>query len=195
VSVGIPKELSDQSERQRARPVASSPRYNSLMQDNADNNSDEPNFAPLCSIFRRFIKRQGLKFTPERAKILNAVLGKTAVFEADELLFEMRKSGDRVSKATIYRTLKHLIEAGIITEVLLDNKQAHYQLSYGRKPQGHLVCIETRKVIEFSLPELDQLRDRICKERGYLPVSCRVVIYGVSPQTQRVAAVTEPGVV
>src|SRR3954469_23227838 len=85
--------------------------------------ADEPLIQPLCSIFRRFLKRKGLKFTPERAMILDAVLSKEGVFEADQLLFEMREHGHRVSKATIYRTIKHLIEAGIITELLLDNKQ------------------------------------------------------------------------
>ena len=38
--------------------------------------SDEAMYIPACSIFRRFLKKQGLKFTPERAKILDAVLAK-----------------------------------------------------------------------------------------------------------------------
>src|SRR5437868_1750242 len=88
--------------------------------------ADEPLIQPLCSIFRRFLKRNGLKFTSERAQILDAVLSKPGVFEADQLLYEMRQARHRVSKATIYRTLKHLIEAKIISEVLLDAKQAHY---------------------------------------------------------------------
>lgn len=140
---------------------------------------------PICSIFRRSLKRQGLKFTPERARILDAVLAKDGVFEADELLFEMREGGQRVSKATIYRTLKHLCDAKIITEVLIDSKQAHYEFCFGRKPQGHLVCVETGKVIDIPSPWLEQLRDRICKEHGFEPVSHRLVIYGVSPEAQK----------
>lgn len=140
---------------------------------------------PLCAIFRRFLKRQGLKFTPERAMILEAVLSKEGVFEADELLYEMRQAGHRVSKATIYRTLKHLLEAKIISEVLIDSKQAHYQLSFGREPKAHLVCLETQQIIEFDAPELRKLRDRICKEHGFEPVSQRFVVYGVSPAARQ----------
>lgn len=139
---------------------------------------------PMCSVFRRFIRKQGLKFTPERAMILDAVLAKEGVFEADQLLYEMREAGHRVSKATIYRTLKHLIEAGIITEILLDNKQAHYQLSFGRLPRGHLVCVETHRVVEFDTPNLDALRDKVCAEHGFDPVSFRFVVYGVSPEAR-----------
>ena len=87
----------------------------------------------------------GLKFTAERARILDSVLSKLGVFEADELLHEMRQGGRRVSKATIYRTLKHLQDSKIITEILIDSKQAHYQLSIGRDPKGFLVCAETHE--------------------------------------------------
>ena len=108
---------------------------------------------PLCSIFRQFLKRQGLKFTSERAQVLDVVLAKKGVFEAEQLLEEIRASGYHVSKATIYRTLKHLLEAGIINEVLIDSRQAHYELSFGRQPTGHLVCVRTGKIIEFPLTD------------------------------------------
>jgi Fur family ferric uptake transcriptional regulator len=147
--------------------------------------ADEPLIQPICSIFRRFLKRQGLKFTPERAEILNSVLSKPGVFEAEQLLDEMRHTGVRVSKATIYRTLKHLIEAKILTEVLLDSKQSHYQLSFGREPQGHLVCVESGKIIEFTDPKLQVIRDAVCKAHGFDPVSYRFVIYGVSPEARK----------
>ncbi len=135
---------------------------------------------PMCAIFRRFLKRQGLKFTTERATILDAVLARDGVFEAEELLEDVRRGDRRVSKATIYRTLKHLVEAGIVTEVLLDARQTHYQLSFGREPKGYLVCVDTNEVIEFPANELVALRDRICREHGIEPVSHQFVIYGAS---------------
>jgi len=144
---------------------------------------DDTIVAPLCSIFRRFLKRQGLKFTTERAQILDHVLSKEHLFEAEALMYEMREAGHRVSKATIYRTLKHLVEAGIIREVLLDSKQSHYQMVYGRKPTDHLVDFESDEVIEFYSPELIALRDRICREHGLDPVGHRFVIYGVKPKS------------
>jgi len=140
--------------------------------------TDEPLIVtPLCSIFRRFLKHQGLKFTTERAIILDTVLAKDGVFEVDELMDEMRREGHRVSKATIYRTIKHLVEAGIIREVLLDSRQAHYQLVYGREPADHVVNVDTDEIIEFHSDELIELRDRICKEHGLDPVGHRFLIY------------------
>ena len=142
---------------------------------------DEPLILPMCAVFRRFLKDQGLKFTPERARILDSVLSKAGVFEADALLDEMRRDSRQVSRATIYRTRKHLMEAKIITEVLIDSKQSHYQLSIGREPKGYLVCMETQKIIEVDVPELDAIRERVCRQHGFEPASHRFVIYGVSP--------------
>lgn len=151
----------------------------------AAKSNDDQLMIPLCAIFRRFLKKQGLKFTSERAKILDTVLAKTGVFEAEQLLDEMRKGDQRVSKATIYRTLKHLMEAGIINEVLIDPKQSHYELSFGRQPKGHLVCMETHQVIEFSVPELLAMRDKVCKQHGWEPLSFRFILYGRSPEAKK----------
>ena len=137
---------------------------------------------PACSIFRRFLKRQGLKFTTERAQILHTVLSTNGVFEADQLMEELRGAGRRVSKATVYRTLKHLQEAKIISEVLIDSRQSHYELTFGRKPQGHLVCVETGRIVEIPSPWLEAVRRKICEEHGFEPVSHRFVIYGLSPE-------------
>ena len=106
--------------------------------------------APLCSVFRRYLRSQGLKYTPERADILNAIIEQDGLFEADTLMDAMKCDEHSVSKATLYPTVKLLREAGIIQEVMIDGKQSHYQLIYARKPIDALVCMRTGKRIEFS---------------------------------------------
>jgi Fur family ferric uptake transcriptional regulator len=137
--------------------------------------------APLCSVFRRFLRSKSLKYTPERAEVLNAIIARDGVFEVEELLLEMQGMGHRISKATIYRTINLLVDAGIITQALFDSKQAHYRLIYGQEPHDHMLCMRTGKLIEFSSPELSELRDRICRELGWEPVGHRFQIYALSP--------------
>ena len=137
--------------------------------------------APLCAIFRRHLKEQNLKYTPERADILNAILEADDVFEADSLMQRMQEQGQRVSKATVYRTLKLLQEAGIINQALFDAKQSHYQLVYGRQPSDYMVCVQTGKYIRISSDELIEIRNRICREYGWEPVGHRFQVYGIAP--------------
>ena len=140
---------------------------------------------PVCAIFRRFLKKQNLRFTTERALILEAVMSKPGVFEADELYEEMRTHAARASRATIYRTLKHLLEAGIVREVLIDPGRAHYAMSFGTAPKGHLVCVGTDRVVEFPTERLDAIMQEVCAQHGFDPVSHRFVIYGVSPEARQ----------
>ncbi len=147
--------------------------------------------APLCSVFRRYVRSQNLKYTPERADVLNAIIECDDVFEVDQLLMEMRRRGHRVSKATIYRTVKLLQDAGIITQALFDSKQAHYQLIYGKAARDYIVCMKTGKYIEFSDDELVALRNRICEEHGWDPVGHRFQIYAISPEGRELNAETE----
>jgi Fur family ferric uptake transcriptional regulator len=125
-----------------------------------------------------------LKYTSERADMLNAVMEQDGLFEADSLMDSMRQGGHRVSKATLYRTVKLLREAGIIQEVLIDGKQSHYQLIYGRKPIDALVCMRSGNRIEFNSEEVTQLRDVICENYGWEPVGHRFVIYALSPEDE-----------
>jgi len=137
--------------------------------------------APLCSVFRRYLRSQDLKYTPERADILDAIIAEDGLFEAESLMDSMRSDDHRVSKATLYRTVKLLREAGIIQEVTIDGKQSHYQLIYGRKPIDALVCMRTGKRIEFSSEDVVAIRNKICEEHGWDPAGHRFVIYATSP--------------
>ena len=138
--------------------------------------------APLCSVFRRYLRSQDLKYTPERADILDAIIAEDGLFEAESLMDSMRSDDHRVSKATLYRTVKLLREAGIIQEATIDGKQSHYQLIYGRKPIDALVCMRTGKRIEFSSEDVVAIRNKICEEHGWDPAGHRFVIYATSPE-------------
>lgn len=137
-------------------------------------------YEPLCAVFRRKLKSVGLKYTPERALILDAIIQMDDVFQADELLARMRNTSLRVSKATIYRTIKLLAEAGIIQQVLFDAEQAHYQLAYGKRSTGLLVRVDTGEITPIEVPELAALRDRICRDRGLKADGHRLVIYATA---------------
>lgn len=135
---------------------------------------------PLCAVFRRHLKSLGQKYTPERAQILDTLIRMDEIFEAERLMEEMKNSGYRVSKATIYRTIKLLQDAGIIQQVLFQSEQAHYQLAYGRRPQDLVINMDNDEILAIEVPELIAIRDHICKEHGLSPQGHRFHIFARS---------------
>ena len=116
--------------------------------------------------------------------MLDAVLRKTGLFEAEGLAEDLKRLGHRVSRATVYRTLAHLQDAGICRQVFFDNKQCYYEMIAGRQAYDHLICIATGKVVEFSSDKLRKLRDEICREHGFEPLSHQFHIYGLSSEAK-----------
>ena len=134
-------------------------------------------FEPLCAVFRRKLKAEGLKYTPERAQMLDTVMRFDGLFEADRVQEEVKTRGFRVSKATVYRTLHLLQKAGIIQRVPFDDEQTHYQVVYGRSPKDVLIRLDTRELVEVELPEVVKLRDALCKKLGLVARGHRLQIF------------------
>ncbi len=149
-------------------------------------------YEPVCAVFRRYLHQEKLKFTPERAMILDAVLRKEGLFEPEQLLEGLKTLEHKVSRATVYRTLSHLQDAGILKQVFFDNKQSYYEVIAGRQTHDYLICVQTGKVIEFDSDKLRSLRDEICKQHGFEPISHRFQIFGVSPEGQSDKPVAKP---
>lgn len=143
--------------------------------------ADEEILPPLCAVFRRHLRAEGQKYTPERAQILDTIINIDGVFEADTLLETVRAVGFAVSKATIYRTLKLLEDASIIQRVPFERDQVYYQLVYGRSANTLIIRLDTGEVEAVQVPELLALRDRLCRERGLEPEGHRLQIFARRP--------------
>ncbi len=157
----------------------------SLQKHTAEAQQPSTPYEPVCAIFRRYLHRRKLKFTPERALILDVALRRDGLFEPEQLVAGIKSLEQRVSRATVYRTLGHLQDAGILKQVFFDNKQSYYEVIAGRQGHDYLICVVTGKVIEFSSEKLRILRDEICREHGFAPLSHRFQIFGLSPDAKK----------
>jgi Fur family ferric uptake transcriptional regulator len=128
-------------------------------------------------LFRDFLRQRRLKYTTERLAIFKMVQKFGRPFEAEELLLELRENDYRISKATIYRTIKHLLDAGLLKQVHFGGgKQAHYDFVNPADAHDHLVDLETGKIIPFSSDLVVKLREEIARKMGFMAVSHRFQI-------------------
>lgn len=133
---------------------------------------------PVCAVFRRTLKGEGLKYTLERAQILDAVLRSEGLFHADDLIRAMKAAGLRVSKATVYRTLKLMQQAGIIQRLLFDDDDAgRYQVVFGSKTRDMLVRTDNSQCEPLDIPELRALCEAACRARGLTLQSHRLQVF------------------
>jgi len=117
-----------------------------------------------------FIKNKGLRRTPQRDAIVEIIFGTDEHFTADELYERIRKTNIKASRATLYRTLILLEEAGLLHEIDLGNGVKTYDPNFHDSPaHNHLICIDCGKVVEFEDENLELLNDCITRRLGFLP--------------------------
>ena len=120
--------------------------------------------------FYRILLEQNLKLTKPRRAMIDLLLRKRGWhFQAEELLRELNeKVPGVVSRATIYRTLDLLVEAGILAKTRVHENSYRYELTDAEGHHHHLVDINSGRVIEFSHDkELHRMLRRICAGMGF----------------------------
>ena len=134
-------------------------------------------------VLREYIQQNGLRFTPEREAIVREVFSRHDHFTVDELYLSLRRKRP-ISRASLYRTIPLLIEAGLISEVFQDSGQTRYEHTYGHQHHCHLRCRICGQVVEFHEPYLENLEKRVAAKHGYLVNGHRLEVLGSCPACQ-----------
>ena len=126
---------------------------------------------------QQFIQSKGLRNTPQRDAIVEAIFSSDEHFTADELWDRIRNTQSRSSRATVYRTISLLVEAGLLHEIELGDDQKTYDPNFVDSPaHNHLVCIDCGKVIEFEDDHIQLLNDCVARRLGFRPSKQSLVI-------------------
>ncbi len=122
-------------------------------------------------LFQTYLKRRALKLTPERRDLFEEIFKRHEHFEADELLFRLKKRGKKISRATIYRGLELLVGAGVVGRVRVGEEGYRYERLHAGEHHDHLICISCGKIIEFFEPKIERLQDDVCARTGFRAVT------------------------
>jgi len=128
--------------------------------------------------FGEFLKRKEFKYTSERKLILKAINSFHNHFDVEELFERLRKQGNYVSRATIYRTIPLLLQSGLIAETLRCQDKISYENIFNKKHHDHLLCIKCGKIIGFYDKEIEKLQEEVCQKYNFISLEHRLGIKG-----------------
>ena len=95
-----------------------------------------------------------------------------------ETLFERaNKIDNKVSIATVYRTVKVLQNAGILDKLEFNDGRSRFEDAV-RKHHDHLIDLDTGQVIEFIDEEIEHIQKKIANKLGYDLIGHRLELYG-----------------
>ncbi len=129
--------------------------------------------------FTRFAAGKGLRSTRQRDIILDFFLATHQHVSVEELYLKIKAVHPGIGSATVYRTLKLFVDAGLAREVLLHDGQTRYEHVVAGEHHDHLVCTACNTVIEFENETIEKLQDEIAARHGFLIKSHKLEIYGL----------------
>ncbi|MEO8148037.1 MAG: transcriptional repressor [Bacteroidia bacterium] len=109
-------------------------------------------------ILTDYLQKKQLRRTPERYAILEEIYDINTHFDVDSLYLQMKNKNHNVSRATIYNSIEHLLECGLITKHQFGKNQAMFEKSYSYKQHDHLICNDCDEVLEFCDPRIQQIQ-------------------------------------
>ena len=127
---------------------------------------------------------KGVKLTDQR-KIIAQVMSKSTDHpDVDELYKRVSKIDNKISIATVYRTVKLFEESGILTKHEFKGGKARYEeLNEGH--HDHLIDIKTGEIIEFVDEEIEKLQHKVAKKYGYKLVDHKLELYGIKLNSKK----------
>ena len=127
----------------------------------------------------RLLESRKLRSTVGRRAIAREILSLGARhFSAEELVARLRRRGNAVSRATIYRTLEHLASGGFLRRLSLGQRHALYECDLERPHHEHLICVRCGSLTEFDSTALDRVLLRLCGGRCFRLQRHAIQIFG-----------------
>ena len=131
----------------------------------------------IISRIESLCEKKGIKITHQRSIIARVISDADDHPDANKVFIRANKIDNRISLATVYRTIKLFEEASVLSRIDLGGKRARYE-ELTESHHDHLIDVESGEVIEFVNEEIEKLQQKIAKKLGYKLVDHRMELYG-----------------
>ena len=96
---------------------------------------------------------------------------------AQEVHDLLRRRGERIGLATVYRSLQVLASAGKVDVLRTPDGETSYRRC-SRGHHHHLVCRSCGRTVEFDMQSVEKVADEVARENGFTDVSHSLEIFG-----------------
>ena len=130
---------------------------------------------------RAYLVSQGLKFTHQRQVVTEVFFEPESRHQhptVEELYHRVRERDARVGYATVYRTIKLLVDSGLAEPSRFGDNQTRYEPEIPGHHHDHLVCSDCGAIIEFEDDEIERLQVNVSKKLGFELIDHKMILFG-----------------
>ncbi|NNE22229.1 MAG: transcriptional repressor [Rhizobiales bacterium] len=121
---------------------------------------------------------KGMRMTDQRRVIARIIADSDDHPDVEEMHRRAAAVDDRISIATVYRTVRLFEDAGILERVDFRDGRARYEEA-SSEHHDHLIDLQSGQIIEFRNEKIEQLQELVARELGYKLVDHRLELFAV----------------
>lgn len=134
---------------------------------------------------KAYIAKHGLKTSRQRELIAEVFFASPGHLSVDELLERVRSQDPKVGQATVYRTMKLLVEIGLAGARQFGDGHTRYEPVESREHHDHLICTSCGKIVEFHNSQIEELQTRVARQHGFVVTRHKLELYGLCADCRR----------
>jgi Fur family iron response transcriptional regulator len=98
------------------------------------------------------LEQRGIRPTSQRVRVAELLLANPVHMTAEHMLSTLKQTSSRVSKATVYNTLKLFVDHGLARQIHLDPDRCVYDSTMA--PHHHFQDLDTGEMIDIDPVDL-----------------------------------------
>ena len=135
----------------------------------------------------RLCKQNGVKMTPQRSIIAEVINNSKDHPDVDKIYRRAHKKNEKISLATVYRTVKLFEDAKAIIkhDFKFGDEKSRYE-SVTNWEHNHLIDVVTGQVIEFRNPGFEKLSKKIAEDMGFKTIGYKLELFGIKEACKKI---------
>src|SRR3954469_3281157 len=128
------------------------------------------------------LRPAGSKRSSKRDRVLEVFLRQEGHVSADDLFDLVRREAVGIGRATVYRALQWMVDAGIARKVDFGEGRSRFEPAYRHPRHFHLICTTCHSSSEFLSSDIESLLEEIAAARHFTTTQSTVQISGTCEQ-------------
>ncbi len=128
-------------------------------------------------LVERSLRKQGHRWTSQRRRIAEVVYDTHEHFNPEELLAMCRGIDSRISRATVYRTIAVLEEAGFVEGLDTGDGSKRFEHVLGHAHHDHMICRTCGRIVEFVDERLERMKVAVAEQHGFRLISHELKLF------------------
>lgn len=129
-------------------------------------------------VFEKYLTDHDSRYTSQKKEITTEIFNMSDHFEVEEFIETLRHQKKTFSRATVYRTIKQLLDAGLLQKISTKEGKVYYEGTSSQTQHAHVICNECGKILEIKDQRITNLLQECCHELGMTIEYQSLHIYG-----------------